>query len=119
MKNGHLESAEQIAVADYLRAKKALFTAVPHGGYRRPIEAAIMKAEGVVAGCPDLLIFTRTVEMVNRGRVGIAIEMKRPKGGRVSQEQATWIASLQAYGWVAQVCNGAGEALELLKKWGI
>jgi hypothetical protein len=58
----------------------ATWFAVPNGGVRSPIEAAIMKGLGVKAGAPDILCFWS-------GR-GFAIELKRPpvvlKSGKVS-----------------------------------
>jgi hypothetical protein len=49
------EAAIQRAVFQHLRARAApgVFAFhVPNGGYRKPVEAAIMKGLGVVAGVP-------------------------------------------------------------------
>jgi hypothetical protein len=52
------EDAIQRAVFQHLRARGApgLFAFhPPNGGYRRPVEAAILKGMGVVAGVPDII----------------------------------------------------------------
>jgi hypothetical protein len=52
------EATIQSAVFAHLRARGApgLFAFhVPNGGYRKPIEAAILKGLGVVAGVPDVI----------------------------------------------------------------
>lgn len=117
------ESQEQMAVATYLRMKKVggtkiRFTAVPHGGLRSPATAGRLKAEGVEAGCPDLLIFTRTEQMIVDGIVGIAIEMKRADGGQLSASQKDWLADLRGSGWACFVAKGSGEAIDFLRGWG-
>ena len=54
----HNESKLQQACVRWFRYQypTALICAIPNGGYRSPIEAKIMKSEGVTAGMPDLLI---------------------------------------------------------------
>jgi len=53
------EDQIQRAIFQHLRARKAPGTFafhVPNGGKRRPIEAAILKGLGVVAGVPDVVL---------------------------------------------------------------
>lgn len=68
--------------------------AVPNGGGRSPIEAAIMKAEGVVAGVADLILLEA------RGNYGaLCIEMKtRSKSSRQSVNQKIWQEATQKAG---------------------
>lgn len=54
-----------------------LIFAIPNGGVRGKIAAAKLKAEGVVRGIPDLYV----------PEWKLWIEMKRVKGGRLSQDQ--------------------------------
>ena len=82
---------------------------IPNGGSRGKVEAAHFKAEGVKAGVPDLFL------PVARGPYhGLFIEMKRRKGGRVSEEQKAWISALKAQGYRAEVCHGWEEAADLI-----
>ena len=74
--------------------------AIPNGGYRSMTAAAKFKAEGVSPGIPDLFVPAWR----------LWIEMKRQKGGRVSPEQADWIAYLEGVGFTCFVCLGSENA---------
>jgi hypothetical protein len=52
------EARLQKSIVDFVRyvAPDVLIFAVPNGGYRRPAEAGILNATGVVAGIPDLCV---------------------------------------------------------------
>jgi len=110
------EDAEQQVVVQWLELHRLHYTHVPNGGWRHVATARRLKALGVKAGVPDLLIFERPPARPDA--VGVAIEMKRAKGGRVSAEQQRWLAHLERQGWVVAVCQGAGEAVELLRGLG-
>ena len=71
-----------------------MLIAIPNGGKRSPIEAAIMKAEGVVAGVADLILLEA------RGNFGcLCIEMKtRSKKSRQSPNQKIWEEATQKAG---------------------
>ncbi len=64
---------------------------------------------GASAGVPDLLICQSPY---------VALEMKRVKGGRVSDEQKVWHKRLAEHGWVVVVGNGASDAIEKLRALG-
>jgi hypothetical protein len=49
---------------------------------------------------------------------GAVIEMKRKKGGVVSDDQQFWLNALSIRGWQVAVCRGIDEAIEQLKYWG-
>ena len=88
-----------------------LFFAVPNGGKRGMREAVRLKAEGVLAGVPDL-VFAEP-----RGtHHGLYLEMKRV-GGRVSAPQARIIASLLIRGYAAEVAEGVDEALKIVERY--
>jgi len=112
----HHESIEQRAVIRWANLSKgkspalSLLVAIPNGGKRSRIEAAIMKGEGVRAGFPDLVLFHAA-----KGFHGLAIEMKRKDGGTVSPAQKEWITALNEEGYKAVVCHGAEEAIETLR----
>ena len=79
--------------------------AIPNGGERNVIVASKLKAEGVRAGVPDLFL-----AWANRQYGGLFIEMKKPKGGRVSDVQKQYIELLTESGYKAVVCMGWIEA---------
>jgi hypothetical protein len=85
---------------------------IPNGGERRKSEAARMKAEGVKAGVPDLFLPVARVTYH-----GLFIEMKRRKGGRVSDEQREWIGNLLANGYAVEVCRGWEEAKDAIENY--
>ena len=52
------EDAIQRTIVQHLETRGVpglVWFAVPNGGYRRPVEAAIMKGLGVKAGVPDVI----------------------------------------------------------------
>ena len=114
----HEESLEQRAVvqwADMMRWGDlplpigAYLFAIPNGGKRGKIEAAIMKAEGVRAGMLDLMLAVPV-----HPHHGLYVEMKRRKGGRVSDAQEDWIERLGSMGYKTAVCRGADEARQAI-----
>lgn len=80
--------------------ERTLF-AIPNGGERNVIVARRMKDEGVRAGVPDLFL-----AWSDRKYGGLFIELKKPKGGRVSDVQKLYIELLNESGYKAVVCNG-------------
>jgi hypothetical protein len=84
--------------------ERTLF-AIPNGGERNVIVARRMKDEGVRAGVPDLFL-----AWSDRKYGGLFIELKKPKGGRVSDAQKDYIALLEESGYRAVVCKGWIEA---------
>lgn len=93
-----LEHGEQVAFINWFRATfpDVLIFAIPNGGKRAMSEAKRLKAEGVVAGVPDIFIPAWLVW----------IELKRERGGRVSSDQREIIGRLQDAGHTVAVCAG-------------
>jgi hypothetical protein len=107
------EATIQRAVFQHLRARAApgVFAFHPaNGGYRKPVEAAIMKGLGVVAGVPDIIA-------IHNGRV-FALELKA-EGGRATDKQLACIAALREAGALTCIAEGLGRALACLEAWGI
>ena len=107
------ESAIQATVIQHLalRAKPGVVWLHPaNGGARSKAEAARFKAEGVVAGAPDLLLFAD-------GRA-FSLELKTPTG-RVSEAQKAMHQRLAAAGVEVRVAFGLNEALQTLARWGL
>ncbi len=77
----------------YPHLRKRLF-AVPNGGARSKVEAAKLKAEGVVAGVSDLILLKPS-----RNSHALLIEMKTDsKGSKQSESQKEWQECITAEG---------------------
>lgn len=109
------EHFEQVIVVKALFNAGLCFTAVPNGGKRNPITGAILKAEGVKKGFPDLLIFDSPP--LFPWVKGVAIEMKTLIG-TTKPEQRAWADELIKRGWLVESCKGATRALNYLASLG-
>ena len=105
------EEDEQAAVMEWtvlmekqLPELRLLFH-IANGGERHPAVAQKLKKAGVKKGVPDLFL-----PVARGGFHGLWIEMKRKKGGRVSDEQKQWIADLEGEMYRCFVAHGAEEA---------
>lgn len=107
------EDALQRAIVEHYRQRAApgvFMFAVPNGGFRRPVEAAILKATGTVAGIPDTL-------WIKDGQV-YALELKAP-GGRLTPAQEGVLVKLRECGARACHVHGLDQALDCLERWGL
>ena len=111
------EFVEQANLATYLGLRGDLLFSATAGGARTSMGTAVkLKRAGLKKGVPDVLVFTsipfhRADPEVQPGSfVGLAIEMKRTEGGRLSVEQVDWHARLRQYGWLVVVAKGWLEA---------
>jgi hypothetical protein len=105
------EAAIQRAVFQHLRVRGApgVFAFHPaNGGYRKPVEAAILKGLGVVAGVPDVIA-------IHNGRV-FAMEIKA-EGARATDKQLACIAALREAGAFTCIAEGLNQALAALESW--
>ena len=82
----------------------------PAGGWRSPVEAAIFKSLGVVAGVPDILI-------VHCGQL-YALELKG-EAGRLTEIQSDTQAAMERAGAIVATAHGVDEALGQLVMWGL
>ena len=106
------EEVEQRNVIIYCAYAGIPVFAIPNGGSRDRREAARLTAQGVKPGVPDLFIPRAP------GRFhGLFIEMKREKGGKISQHQAEWIALLRREGYAAYACPGFDNARMVIEKY--
>jgi len=112
------EHLEQKALCEWLDWNGIGHAAIPNGGHRHPAVAAKLKAEGVKAGMPDLLLFPP-----HSSGAHVMIEMKRvrkvgaPKG-RLSDEQKSRIAELERHSWIVVVAHGFDDAVKQLRALG-
>lgn len=115
------EASEQTAlfrwadVASRTHPELQMLFHCPNGGSRDPREAHNLRLQGVKPGVPDICL------PVPRGSYhGMYIELKRVKGGRLSEDQRAWLDRLNVLGYYAVTCRGWLEAqtaiLEYLKK---
>jgi hypothetical protein len=110
-----LTRTEHVEQREFVRWFRQTFPAVrilaiPNGSQRSRTTGARLKAEGVVAGVPDLLVPAWS----------LWIEMKRADGGTTSAVQKDWHRYLESIGHTVLVCAGFLQAKEkveeLLKK---
>lgn len=112
------ESQEQITLMNWADINKRRYPElsflyhVPNGGRRSKSEAARFRAEGVKPGVPDLCL-----PVARGGYHGLYIEMKRRKGGVVSDEQKRWVEELRKNGYCAVICKGWEEAASALMEY--
>lgn len=103
------EHEEQRAFVQWFRGAwgGTRILAIPNGGARSRSVGRLLKAEGVVAGVPDLF--------VPEWRVWV--EMKRTKGGSLSESQKDWIRYLRSVGHDVLICRGAVDAVNQINAW--
>jgi hypothetical protein len=112
------EGLEQAALLRELAlrfpAAAELIFHVPNGGHRVKAVAAKLKAQGVKAGIPDLVL-----PMARGGYFGLYIEFKAnpPFDAEVSVNQQASINKLNAQGYLAVVCRGHIDALETIRSY--
>ncbi len=109
------ESAEQKALMEWAEIQSGkypeldLLYHVPNGGSRRKAEAGRLRAEGVKSGVPDLCL-----PVARGGYHGLYVEMKRIEGGKVSENQATWLRRLAEEGYASYLCEGKAAAIRVI-----
>ena len=110
------EYDDQVAVFDWAKFCKLdgidmLFSTL--NGIRLPIGLAVKaKKAGNKQGVPDILL-----DCGRQGFYGLRIELKREKGGTLSQEQSDWHASLRYRGYKVVVAKGANEAIAAITEY--
>jgi hypothetical protein len=102
------EDHEQITFVVWLKKQGYWVSASANGGSRNLFEAMKFKRMGVSKGYPDVF-----VPLPAGPYHGFFIEMKRQKGGKVSEEQREWLEYLRNQGYYAEVAKGCAEAKEL------
>lgn len=91
------------------RPELGLLFAVPNGGRRDAVTGARLKAEGVRAGVPDVVL-----PVARQGYHGLFIELKADARKRASKEQAEWLVKLESQGYLAVLCHGMEAAKAVL-----
>jgi hypothetical protein len=112
------EGLEQAALMAELRTRMPevadLIYHVPNGGHRVKAVAAKLKAQGVKAGIPDLVL-----PMARGGFFGLYIEFKAtpPNDAAISSSQHERIRKLNAQGYLAVVCRGHFDTIEQIRAY--
>ena len=96
---------------------------IPNGGQRTIMAGARLKAEGVVKGYPDIMVFNPRrliskvgVDLSALPFCGIAIELK-VWPNKPSPEQEELHALLESQGWRVAVCYGLGEVEGITREY--
>ncbi len=111
------ESAEQKALFAWWTMARhrwpgALMFSIPNGGRRDVATGARLKAEGALAGVPDVCLAWPA-----GGYHGLYLELKKRRGGRASTAQNAVLDALEAAGYRAIVVHGAAEAIATVEAY--
>jgi hypothetical protein len=113
-KRNHPEDAIQRGIVQFLKFSAApgvYFSAIPNGGFRAHLEAAIMNGLGVKKGIADLMI------IAPGGRAHF-LEVKAPTG-RMRPEQLQFETWCRTYDVPHAVVRSIDEAVAALRGWGL
>jgi hypothetical protein len=122
------EQKLQIATVNWFRTAlpDVLVFAVPNGGDRSVIEAALLKKMGVAAGVSDLLLFwtgwkqLEDLYKVTKWPYHAAIELKNPSGrGILSDSQKGFSEKWTKRGGLFACCKNGDEIEATVKSWGL
>lgn len=89
---------------------------IPNGGFRNAREAARLKAQGVKAGVPDLMLARPNGLFSARTYHGLFIEMKTSTG-TLDKHQASYHAQLQAQGYRVEVIRSLADFQALITEY--
>ena len=112
------ESAEQIALFEWAERARGTYPElqwmfhIPNGGARSKATAGRLKAEGVKAGVPDIFLPESRF-----GYRGLWIEMKRQRGGVLSEPQKRWIRYLVQSDYYVARCDGWEDAKGVIESY--
>lgn len=112
-----LEHDIQTAFFDWVRLAKnihpvlKLVFAVPNAGKRSYQNAAWLKAEGLTAGVPDVLL-----PAPRKGFSGLAMEFKRPGGGP-TETQLDFMDALLKENWLVVVVTDSEAAIRTVRDY--
>jgi hypothetical protein len=95
-----------------------LIIMIPNGAYlgvdprQRAVTMARLKRMGFRNGVFDLLL------PIPRGRApGLWVELKRRKGGIVSDDQHAFAVDMMTLGWVVAICEGWDQAKDSINRY--
>ena len=118
------EYDDQVAIFEYaaMAAKQderwnLLFATL--NGVRLPVGLAVkMKKAGNKQGVPDMILdVTKRAPDGNIICAGLRVELKRERGGVISDNQKWWHDQLRRQGYKVDVAKGARHAIEIIKRY--
>lgn len=113
-----LEDQEQAALVVWLKQRGIRHHHSPNGGYRKKTTAVKLKQQGVSAGFPDLII----CPPIGSALPILFIELKKQRGGAVSESQQGWIDYLTGLSDThlikSTVCKGCSDAIKFIQEAG-
>jgi hypothetical protein len=119
MTNCPLETYEQEHFVNWLKIKRLTHSSIPNSTFTRSWkQKAKNKREGLNPGLPDLLVIIPKERSNKKKALMVFIEMKRVKGGVLSEHQKEWIEEINKVENVgAYVAKGAYEAISIIKSF--
>lgn len=114
LNNSPLEDDEQIEFVSWCEDRGLKLTAVPNNTYtpHHSVKARNHRL-GLRPGFPDLVVLIQPHQSKDGEGYFLAIEMKRQRGGTLSDTQRAWQEAITGLGCLnvqAYVCKGAQEA---------
>ena len=111
----HVESQIQQACVRWFALQypqyRGLLAAIPNGGRRDAVTGMILKAEGVVPGVSDLILF-----IPRQGYHALMIEMKTEKGQQ-QPSQKRWQALVEAQGYKYVICRSVFKFIKIINEY--
>lgn len=86
--------------------------AVPNAAKRSFKLAAMLKAEGMLSGVPDIIL-----PIARKGFNGLMIEFKKPVTGRLTGAQEIYIDLIVKENWLVVVMTDAQAAIDIVKNY--
>lgn len=115
-----LESEEQINFVEYCKSRNIIVVSTQNG-FKMPKQgfnfigySKKLTKMGLSKGFPDLMIFTKNKSKTDSV---LFIEMKRQKGGVISDEQKKWHTDLCNAGYAVGIAKGCDSAIRILNKY--
>ena len=105
----------QVACVNYFRIKypNYLIFSIPHAGKRSVRAGVYYKAEGLMAGVPDLFVPEPTAEFS-----GLFIEMKtKERSSKLTDNQKNVIDNLKKRGYCVEVCRSIDEFMQVCNRY--
>ena len=113
------ESSEAKALVNWWKLACRMYGApenallhIPNEGKRSVVMGAKLKAEGMRPGTPDYFL-----ALPRPPHSGLWIELKRKKGGTLSDNQRDMLAMLEGQRYATDVCYGADQAITAIREY--